>query len=36
MRNSDDDYVVGDGKNSFSVDTTGGDFTVKISKTANI
>ena len=36
LKNSDDDYVVGDGKNSFSVDTTGGDFTVRISKTANI
>ena len=36
LRNSDDDYVVGNGKNSFSVDTTGGDFTVKIARTANI
>ena len=36
LRNSDDDYVVGDGKNSFSVDTTGGDFKVKTGKTANI
>ena len=36
LKNSDDDYVVGNGKNSFSVDTTGGDFKVKIGKTANI
>lgn len=36
LRNSDDDYVVGNGKNSFSVDTTGGDFTVKIARTAKI
>lgn len=36
LKNSDDDYVVGNGKNSFSVDTTGGDFTVKIARTANI
>ena len=36
VKNSDDDYVVGNGKNSFSVDTTGGDFTVKIARTANI
>ncbi len=30
VRNSDDEYVAGDGKNSFSVDTAGGDFTIKI------
>ncbi len=36
VRNSDAGYAVGDGKNRFNDDTTGGDFTVKISKTANI
>lgn len=36
QRNSDDDYVVGDGKDSFAVSTVDGDFAVKIGRTANI
>ena len=35
-KNSDYEYVIGDGRNSFEMDTVSGDFEILINKTANI